>query len=147
MHRLLPPQLFLLSLIAMLCLHRWLPMQHWLPSDRIAPGLLVVLGGAGITLWHALLFKRLNTNIKTFNPPDQLVTAGLFRFTRNPMYLGFSLALLGCALLLGSASPFLVVLAFVMITDRWYIPFEERAMAARFGQDYQHYCNRVRRWL
>ena len=119
------------------------------PSLR--PMLIASLAGLGLlfNLSPKLAFGRAGTTVNPLRPAASrvLVITGLYRLSRNPMYLGFSLALLGCALLLGSASPFLVVLAFVMITDRWYIPYEERAMAARFGQDYQHYCNRVRRWL
>jgi protein-S-isoprenylcysteine O-methyltransferase Ste14 len=139
--------LFLLCVLAMLALHWWLPLEQWPTGNWTAPGLLLIVGGPGITLWHARLFQRRQTNIKTFDTPDRLVTEGLFRISRNPMYLGFNLTLLGAALLLGSASPFAVVLVFLLISDRWYIAHEERIMANTFGKDYQDYCKRVRRWL
>ena len=147
MQRLLPPTLFLLCVLAMLALHAWLPLEQWPTGSWTAPGLLLLVGGLCITVWHARLFRLRQTNIKTFNPPDRLVTDGLFRISRNPMYLGFNLTLLGCALLLGSASPFAVVLVFLIITDRWYIAYEERVMTRTFGEDYRAYCKRVRRWL
>lgn len=92
-------------------------------------------------------FERARTNIKTFDRPDKLVTWGVFRWTRNPMYLGFAGALFGLWLALGSASPALIMLAFWVTCDRWYIRFEERVMRQRFGADYLAYCERTRRWL
>lgn len=75
------------------------------------------------------------------------MTDGLFRLTRNPMYLGFSVALLGLAVFLGSLVPMLLAVAYVLISDRWYIAFEENRMLARFGEDYRRYARRTRRWL
>jgi protein-S-isoprenylcysteine O-methyltransferase Ste14 len=63
------------------------------------------------------------------------------------MYLGFVLALLGVAVLMGRSTPFAPVLAFFAAAQFWYIPFEEQAMRARFGGAFEAYCARVRRWL
>ncbi|MCE3289332.1 MAG: hypothetical protein K0R83_1344, partial [Caulobacter sp.] len=84
---------------------------------------------------------------RTFDDPDVLVTGGPFRFTRNPMYLGFLLLLAGVALGLGAASPWIVPVVFWLLADRWYIPFEERAMRRTFGEAYEAYARRVRRWV
>lgn len=92
-------------------------------------------------------FQRMGTNVKTFNEPGKLITDGWFRFTRNPMYLGFLLILLGAWLLFGTATPVVGPLAFGIIANFWYVPFEERAMQAKFGAAYLAYQQRVRRWL
>ncbi len=64
------------------------------------------------------------------------------------MYLGFGLSLLGIALLLSAAiSNLVLVVAFVIIVDRWYIAFEERAMLANFGEQYSAYQAQTRRWI
>jgi protein-S-isoprenylcysteine O-methyltransferase Ste14 len=105
-----------------------------------ALGLLVTLAGAR-------LFARIGTNIKTFNEPGVLVTGGLFRWSRNPMYAGFLLILAGTAILLGAATPFLLVILFALVADRWYIAFEERALASKFGEEYAAYKRRTRRWI
>jgi len=76
-----------------------------------------------------------------------LVSDGLFRWSRNPMYLGFVLLLLGIAILLGTATPFAGPLIFAIVADRWYIGFEERAMRQKFGADYEAYRRRTRRWI
>lgn len=92
-------------------------------------------------------FKKLGTNLNTFRDPDILTTDGLFRFSRNPMYLGFLIILAGACVVLGSASPLLALLGFILLTNYWYIPIEERAMLRQFGENYLNYQNKVRRWL
>ena len=90
----------------------------------------------------------MGTNVMTFEQPDVLVTQGVYRYSRNPMYLGFVVALLGSSLLMGaSISSFLLVALFFIITDRWYIRFEELEMTKKFGAEYQAYSNNVRRWI
>lgn len=144
---LLPPRLFLICLLAMIGMDQLLPVR-----DAIIPpwnwiGLGIAGAGAFLTLSSAMRFRRLETNIVTFDDPECIVDTGFFAFSRNPMYLGFTLALLGVAIFLGSPMPFLMVLMFFLAADRWYIPFEEERMRAIFGKAYADYCSRVRRWI
>ena len=88
----------------------------------------LLAAGLGIANWHARLFKRVDTNIMTFDEPDKLVQDGLFRYSRNPMYLGFTIAMTGIAVLLGSLSPVIVLVMWIAVTQFWYIPFEENMM-------------------
>ena len=92
-------------------------------------------------------FRSVKTEIHTFKKPKKLITDGLFQYTRNPIYLGFTIALLGIAILLGRATTFIPALAFFLITNFWYIPFEEKNMVAIFGQDYLFYKRKIRRWI
>ena len=92
-------------------------------------------------------FAKVKTNIKTFDKPDKLLTDGLYKYSRNPMYLGFVIALLGVWLLLGSLSPLLLVLIFIFITNTVYISFEEKMMGDTFGELYFTYKNKTRRWI
>lgn len=145
--KLLPPPLVLMLLTAMAGL-RWFwpgailltPPLIWLGLLPLAVGVLLLLQGAG-------LFRRLGTNIKTFNEPGTLVTGGPFRLTRNPMYLGFLLVLSGAAVLLGALTPFVGPLVFALASQLVYIPFEEAALRAKFGEAYEAYARRVRRWI
>jgi protein-S-isoprenylcysteine O-methyltransferase Ste14 len=145
--RILPPRLVLILLAAMVALHLLLPGAALLVLPYNLAGAVVAAAGFAITLSGARVFSRVGTNIRTFNEPGVLVTDGLFRWSRNPMYLGFVLLLLGTAMLLGTATPFLAVALFAVVADRWYIPFEERAMKAKFGADYAAYMHRTRRWI
>ena len=147
---LLPPVVWLASVGLMVILQRLWPVGR-LPAGAAFSAMVggAVLGvlGIGIAHWHAQLFRRIGTNINTFGEPGKLTTAGLFAHTRNPMYLGMLVALVGAAMALSALSPWLVVLVFFVLLQAWYIPVEERAMAARFGSQYADYCRHVRRWL
>ena len=151
MQRLLrPPVVWFASVGAMVILQRIWPLAA-LPPDACVlawmAGGVLVLAGLAIAQWHARLFKRIGTNINTFGEPGTLTTAGLFAHTRYPMYLGMLLALAGVALALGTLSPWLLVLQFFVLAQCWYIPLEERKLAARFGRQYADYCRDVRRWI
>ena len=79
--------------------------------------------------------------------PQVLVEDGLYAFSRNPIYLGFALALLGWAVVLGPLVNLALVALFVLIADRWYIASEERMAEEVFGAAYDAYRRRTRRWL
>ncbi|MCG8527956.1 MAG: isoprenylcysteine carboxylmethyltransferase family protein, partial [Opitutales bacterium] len=79
--------------------------------------------------------------------PDILVTEGPFKFTRNPIYLGFLLVLVGFAWCFGVISVWVGPLIFLLLANFWYIPFEEKRMLKKFGESYVEYRQKVRRWL
>lgn len=145
-HRLLPPQLVLLLIVAMIAtrLIPWLGLFTW-PWNLL--GLPVLLAGVFVNLTNAVRFEREQTNIVTFEDPTLLLTDGWFAWTRNPMYLGFALILAGAAVLVGGLAAWLGPVTFVALSNWWYIPFEERRLAATFGTAYDSYRGRVRRWL
>ena len=93
------------------------------------------------------LFKKEETEINTFKPPQKLITTGLFRYSRNPIYFGFCIALFSLAILLGNYIAFDGFLAFIIAVNLWYIYFEEAEMEKQFGQDYLNYKKKVGRWL
>lgn len=147
MPKVIPPVLFIVAAVLMLFIHQYWPAVQLISAPYRLFGLPVLAVGLGVSAWHKQLFKRLGTNFNTFAEPGILVTEGMFRFSRNPMYLGFAIALLGLFVLLGSLTPLIIVLGFIIITDRWYIRIEEKAMLHKFGNQYFDYKKRVRRWL
>ncbi|HYL01766.1 MAG TPA: isoprenylcysteine carboxylmethyltransferase family protein [Steroidobacteraceae bacterium] len=94
-------------------------------------------------------FGRAGTTVSPHQPDaaSVLVTDGVYAWTRNPMYLGLTVALVGWAVRLGSLTAFAGPLLFVPLLARVQILPEERALRARFGREYQDYCARVNRWL
>jgi protein-S-isoprenylcysteine O-methyltransferase Ste14 len=144
---LLPPVFVALAFVAMFLLRALWPEPRLLPPPWQLAGIAVVVGGLAVGGIAAGLFRRRGTNINTFRDPTRLVTDGPFAWSRNPMYLGFLLLLVGAAMLANAWVALLPALAFFLAAQFWYIPFEERAAAARFGDDYAAYRRRVRRWL
>jgi protein-S-isoprenylcysteine O-methyltransferase Ste14 len=147
MKRIMPPTLFYACIVSMVLL-TWLWPVHAILSFPVnLIGLAPLVLGLGMAIWGSRKFEKVGTTIKTFDEPEQLVTDGLFRFTRNPMYLGFALTLVGVWFLLGALSPVLGVTVFVVAADRWYIRFEEQMLAQRFGREFDVYLARTRRWI
>jgi protein-S-isoprenylcysteine O-methyltransferase Ste14 len=144
---LLPPITFLLAVAAMVLLDQYTPVAELRGYSVHWSGLILVLMGLAITVSHARMFARLKTEINTFRPPGTLVKDGLYKHSRNPMYCGFVLSLLGAAIFLGSAAAFLPLVAFFLLASFWYIPFEEINMRKNFGAEFESYAKTVRRWM
>lgn len=141
----IPPLALVLITVALIW---WLP-PLWPLSLQAEFALLLMVLGAVICLWGALSFRLARTTLDPRVPhqSSQLVDGGIYRFTRNPMYLGMALSLLGYGLWLGKGSALLAVVAFVLYLTRFQIIPEERALAQRFGDSFNRYCQKVRRWL
>jgi protein-S-isoprenylcysteine O-methyltransferase Ste14 len=139
----------LVAAASMWALHRWLPLGHWIapPWNRLAG----LPGGVGVAIDVAAL-RRFHQARTTVNPMDpgkatRLVTDGVFRISRNPMYLGLLLLLIGWALWLGSASAWLMPPLFVMVITVVQIIPEEQALGQLFGAQYLAYRGTVARWI
>lgn len=144
--RLLPPLLFLILTLAMAGMSTFVS-EPSLPFVVRGVGLGLLFAGLALTIGSNRQFIRVGTNINTFDDPDKLVLQGAFRYTRNPMYLGFLLALLGISLVMGRASTLFGPIVFFVASQLVYIPFEERRMLERFGADYDRYRSEVGRWI
>jgi protein-S-isoprenylcysteine O-methyltransferase Ste14 len=120
-----------------------------LASPEVVCSLGLVLAGAVTCLAGVFSFQRAKTTVNPMKPnsASALVASGIYKYSRNPMYSGFVLILLGWALWLSNAWALLVLPAFVLYMNRFQIWPEERALMALFGQDYREYHSRVRRWL
>ncbi len=144
-HRIPPPLVAIISGVLM-----WLAVRPIAPlSGRLWLALLVVLAGAAVCLAGVASFRRARTTVNPLKPESAsaLVISGIYRHTRNPMYLGFAIILLGWCVLLGSAWAVLGVAGFVLYIGRFQIRPEERALRELFGAEFDAFCSRVRRWV
>jgi protein-S-isoprenylcysteine O-methyltransferase Ste14 len=133
---------------AMWALNRYYPVLAVIPEGWRDYGRFVMLVSA---ITPAVAFYQFYRARTTFNPlrPESataLVTSGVFAWTRNPMYLGLALLLLGWAIRLGTLSSFAGALLFPPLIRHVQIRSEEQALRRRFGSDYDRYCQGVRRW-
>jgi len=147
MKRVLPPTYFLIAILVAICLHLFIPLRQLLVFPWRLVGVLPLLAGIVLNLVADQSFKKRNTTVKPFEKSSALVTDRVFGFSRNPMYLGMTLILLGVALLLGSLTPLAVVIALPVLLDRLFIVPEERMLEASFGDEFRRYRQRVRRWV
>jgi protein-S-isoprenylcysteine O-methyltransferase Ste14 len=149
-----PPPLILLVCAALMGTLAWAlpvcaawPRGAWPFSWGAALGL--ALAGGALALGGMREFRRARTTADPRAPARArtLVTSGVYGLTRNPMYLGLLLALLGWAAYLGNAATLLGPLLWALWLGRFQIAPEERILRERFGEHYTRYAARVRRWL
>jgi protein-S-isoprenylcysteine O-methyltransferase Ste14 len=145
--RVVPPALFAASFALGALLDRW----HHVPApggraSRTA-GVALLASGAGLAAWGAATFRRHHTTVIPHKPVSTFVTTGPYRLTRNPMYTGLALASTGGSFVLGTVWPLVSLPAALVGVRRLVIDREETYLAARFGDEYETYRRRVRRWL
>lgn len=143
-----PLQALVAAFIIWLLANSVTPMPIPLPGTAIAGAVLIAIG-LGFDVLSAIRFMQHKTTVSPVNPErtEHLVTDGLYRFSRNPMYLGLFLILTGFALRQNHLLGLLVPFGFVIIITRLQIIPEEVVLRAKFGEAYDDYCNRVRRWI
>jgi protein-S-isoprenylcysteine O-methyltransferase Ste14 len=107
----------------------------------------LLLAGFGFDLWAIATMRRANTNVMPNRAADLLVTWGPFRFSRNPIYLGNTLLLLGIGLAIGNIWFVIFAFAVAASVDRLAIRREEQHLAARFGDAWTDYAAKTPRWL
>ncbi len=143
----LPPAFFLGGLLLQWGLHVFLPVTRIVPEAWAVLGAIPIVVGVGVMILADRQFKKVSTAINPFDRPSVLVTTGVFQGTRNPMYLAMITILVGAAVAWGTLSTFGVPPALFWLLSRKFILMEEAALSQAFGEEYDGYKGRVRRWL
>lgn len=146
----IPPPVIALSCAAFAWLLAWfMPGLTYLSRARVPIAAILVVAGVSLALSGVLAFRRAKTTPNPHTPEraTSIVRSGPYRFTRNPMYLGLTVALLGICAYLGNPMTLLAVVALVMYLTRFQIIPEERILRQNFGETYSEYAKSVRRWL
>lgn len=148
-HRIPPPIVALVVGVAMWGVAHAGPSWRIDATLRIAAALALIALGVGIAATGARGFRRAGTTTNPLKPEtaNALVVDGIYRYTRNPMYLGVTIALAGWAVYLTAPLAWLGPVVFAAYVTRFQIFPEERALATKFGAPYLDYMRRVRRWL
>ena len=142
-----PPMWLAIGIGVIFLLNEALPGPRFTSlTGQLAGGALLVAGLALLVVAGGL-FKQAGTDLIPFRNVTTLVTTGVYRFSRNPMYLGMALVLLGTAVTVGSSYALAVPPAFMAIIEFRYIRPEEALLQRRFPEEFPAYCRRVRRWL
>jgi len=116
---------------------------------RVVVAVTIAMAGVGVSLAGVIAFRRARTTVNPMKPEttSSLVCSGIYKATRNPMYVGVLFVLVAWAVFLSSAWALLGPVAFVLYINRFQIVPEERVLLAMFGADYSGYKSKVRRWL
>lgn len=117
------------------------------PAMQDVLAMLLVVAGFAVSFAGAGLFMRRGTAIIPFKPASALVTSGIYRWTRNPMYLGMALIYAGLAIFLSSLAALVLLLPALAIIQTQVIAREEAYLERAFGNDYVAYKKRVRAWI
>jgi len=142
-----PPVWLLLGLIGIFVLNEYFPGARFTSlAGQVGGGLLILVGLVLLVTANGL-FTRAENDVIPFRNVNSLVTTGVYRYSRNPMYLGMAAVLLGCAVTVGAATALLVAPLFMVIVEFRFIRPEEAMLRGLFPVDYPAYCGRVRRWL
>jgi protein-S-isoprenylcysteine O-methyltransferase Ste14 len=142
-----PPAFYAIAVLGGYLLNRRWPLP-------VGEGVIVAAAAWVLTLvWVALTissvgnFRRSRTSIVPIRPATALVTSGIYRFTRNPMYVGMAALTAALALFMNSWWPIVLLLPVLVVVRVFVIALEERYLERRFGAEYVGYMRRVRRWL
>ena len=118
-------------------------------KNEIIFGSFMIISGLIIILSAVILFKKYQTTITPLNPSDatKLITDGIYKFSRNPMYLGLLLVLVGISIILNLTGGFFFTLLFILYINLFQIIPEENAMVDLFKDEFLEYKKNVRRWI
>ena len=148
-HKSPPPVIALLCGVLVWVFARLTPGFDFVLPVRIPLAVIFLLAGVVLTLAGMRAFRRADTTVNPLSPDQatSIVRSGPYAFTRNPMYLGLTLVLLGFCAYLANAMAVLGVVVFVAYITRFQIIPEERVLLAKFGEPFAQYMRSVRRWV
>src|SRR4051812_11210352 len=148
MLKILPPFWFFFFLIIGLIVHFFHPAIHYFDFSYPVIGIAILIAGFALPLYASALFSKEKTEILPTSPTNsKLIVYGPFKYTRNPMYLGMVVQLLGVAIWVGTLPMFVATVLLFLVFNFVFIPFEEAKMSRIFGEQYDAYCRKVRRWI
>ena len=142
-----PPMWLAFGIVAQFVCNEYFPGSRFTSVSGQVAGSVVLLLGLVLLVFAGGLFKQAETDMVPFKNVTALVTTGVYSFTRNPMYLGMALILVGCAVIVGAATAFIIPVLFVVIIQYRFILPEEQMLRDLFPEAFPAYCNQVRRWI
>jgi protein-S-isoprenylcysteine O-methyltransferase Ste14 len=143
---LIPPIYFLLGIVLIPILFSIFPGMNLIQFPFNWLGLVLILFGGYLNIHSLMLFNKYNTSFK-YGKSTFVINEGPFLYSRNPMYLGMFLTLIGLSICFGNILSLMIPLLFYIIMQVMFIPYEEKKMEKELGTDYLNYKKRVRKWV
>jgi len=145
--RLIPPIWLLFSLVAIYAIDRFLPAIALYQRPWTRLGYAIMAFGFLVILYCAVQFRKNKTTIFPGHTPSTLLTTGIYRLSRNPIYLAMAIILLGASISTANLVTYPIPLIFVGIITELFIKPEEHILREQFGEDYTRYQHQTRRWI
>lgn len=142
-----PDNYFIIAIIGAVLFNFILPVKRIIPDPYTYIGVIIAMIGYLLSRKANALLIQNRTSLLPFGTPTTFILTGPFKYSRNPIYLGMVLILLGLACFLGSLPPFIFPLFFAIVIHFYIIPDEEKLLEDIFGEEYLNYKAKVRRWL
>lgn len=142
-----PPVVALLFIVIAYFLGRFISLPLTAPTILRYIGLALMVVGVLLGIGAFIEFQKAHTTLDPHGSTTQLVTSGIYRFTRNPIYLGFLFIVIGLPLYLGLYWGIVIAPVYIVLTNHLIIQHEEVYLKGKFGEAYTDYTSRVRRWL
>jgi protein-S-isoprenylcysteine O-methyltransferase Ste14 len=138
----------LIFFVLALAAHFLIPAAHVFDVSAPVLGAIVLFAGLALSVWSSRKFREADTEIEPTSPSNRvLITQAPYTLSRNPMYLGAVITLVGAAIWLGTLPMFVAALALFLVLNFVFVPFEEAKMWRQFGGEYDAFRRRVRRWV
>ena len=142
-----PPIVALMFILIAYALGRFIPLSFAVPALLRYAGLALSFAGFVLGVGAFIEFRKAHTTLDPHGSAKQLVTSGIYRFTRNPIYLGFLLMVIGLPLNSGLYWGIVLGPFYLLVMNRLIIRHEEAYLERKFGNTYNSYLSRVRRWV
>lgn len=142
-----PPVIYLIGLLLGFSLHYFYPMKFLPAAISVWFGVVLILVSIPIALSAVLAFRRAGTSPDVRKATTAISTDGIYRWSRNPMYLSLAVLYLGIAGWVNSLWMLLLLVPVLIVVDRGVIKREERYLQKKFGDEYLRYKSQVRRWV
>lgn len=138
---------FFILIILEAILHFIVPIKQIVFYPYIYLGIVLFILGWIPNIWVWFIYRKIGNLIPSKEIPKKLITSGMFKFSRNPNYLGMIIALIGEAIFLGSLVSFIIPIVFAILIKKFNIDYEEYILEKKFGKKYINYKKQVRRWI
>lgn len=142
-----PPVLLAIHFVTVYFLNRFVPLPFVLPGILVGVGYILILCGLGFAFSAVIRFIQARTTLDPHGSVSGIVNNGVYRFSRNPIYLGFVCLLIGFPFAFGSYWGLILSPLFIFLMNTLVIQQEETYLEKKFGETYTSYKSRVRRWL
>lgn len=143
----LPPLIFIAFIGLGVILHNFFPMHFIQGPLRNIVGVIFLAYSVLVSALAILQMRRAGTNIDVRKPSTTVVTDGIYRFTRNPMYLSMALLMIAISVLISNIWILILTPVFIIVIQKGVIEREERYLEGKFGIEYTSYKQRTRRWI